>query len=112
MIVATVCFSAQARKAFRSSRAGDRQRQRRVAGEHLGVREVQAFNREDENIENFRQANAANRDANVRAVSYTSALAPALEALGYVALAIVVVRRRRWCCLRRHAASAPPSRWA
>jgi ATP-binding cassette subfamily B protein len=54
------------------------------------VREVQAFNRADENIENFKQVNAANRDANVRAVSYTSALAPALEALGYVALAIVV----------------------
>jgi ATP-binding cassette subfamily B protein len=51
---------------------------------------VQAFNRADENIENFKQVNAANRDANVRAVSYTSALAPALEALGYVALAIVV----------------------
>jgi ATP-binding cassette subfamily B protein len=54
------------------------------------VREVQAFNRADENIENFKEVNAANRDANVRAVSFTSALAPALEALSYVALAIVV----------------------
>jgi len=53
------------------------------------VREVQAFNRADENIENFRVTNAANRDANVTAVAYTSALAPTLEALGYVALAIV-----------------------
>ena len=53
------------------------------------VREVQAFNRAEENIENFRQSNAANRDANVRAVAYTSALAPSLEALGYLALAIV-----------------------
>jgi ATP-binding cassette subfamily B protein len=33
--------------------------------------------------------NAANRDANVRAVAFTSALSPTLEALGYVALAIV-----------------------
>jgi ATP-binding cassette subfamily B protein len=53
------------------------------------VREVQAFNREEENISNFRITNAANRDANVRAVAYTSALAPTLEALGYLALAIV-----------------------
>jgi ATP-binding cassette subfamily B multidrug efflux pump len=53
------------------------------------VREVQAFNRADENIEQFKEVNAANRDANVRAVAYTSALAPALEALSYVALAIV-----------------------
>jgi ATP-binding cassette subfamily B protein len=35
--------------------------------------------------------NAANRDANVRAAAFTSALTPVLEALGYVALAIVVV---------------------
>ena len=55
------------------------------------VREVQAFNRAEENIESFRVTNAANRDANVRAVAFTSALAPTLEALGYVALAIVTV---------------------
>ena len=53
------------------------------------MREVQAFNRVDENIENFKEVNAANRDANVRAVSFTAALSPTLEALGYVALAIV-----------------------
>jgi hypothetical protein len=53
------------------------------------VREVQAFNRADENIENFRTVNAANRDANVTAVAYTSALSPILEAMGYLALAIV-----------------------
>jgi ATP-binding cassette subfamily B protein len=55
------------------------------------VREVQAFNRADENIENFRLVNAANRDANVSAVAFTSALAPSLEALGYLALAIVAL---------------------
>lgn len=56
-----------------------------------GVREVQAFNREDENITNFRRTNAANRDANIRAAAFTSALTPVLEALGYIALGIVVV---------------------
>jgi ATP-binding cassette subfamily B protein len=56
-----------------------------------GVRESQAFNREDENIAAFRQTNAANRDANIRAVAFTSALAPTLEALGYFALMIVTV---------------------
>ena len=54
-----------------------------------GVREVQAFSRESENIATFRDVNAANRDANIRAVAFTSALAPTLEALGYVAIAIV-----------------------
>ena len=53
------------------------------------VREVQAFGREGENIEQFRLSNAANRDANIRAASFTSALSPTLEALGYISMAIV-----------------------
>ena len=56
-----------------------------------GVREVQAFGREEANIAEFREVNAANRDANIRAVSFTSALQPALEALGYVGIGIVAV---------------------
>ena len=54
------------------------------------MREVQAFSREDVNIESFRESNALNRDANIRAVAYTSALAPVLDALGFVAIAVVV----------------------
>ena len=70
------------------------------------MREVQAFNRADENIEHFKVVNAANRDANVRAVSFTTALAPALEALCYVALAIVVAWVARRCSGQR--CLAPP----
>ena len=76
------------------------------------VREVQAFNRAEENIENFRVTNAANRDANVRAVAFTSALAPTLEALGYLALAIVDRAWAAWCCWAAGLCSAPPSRSA
>jgi ATP-binding cassette subfamily B protein len=53
------------------------------------VREVQAFSREQENIDNFRNVNAANRDANIRAVAFTAALAPTLEALGYAGMSLV-----------------------
>ena len=53
------------------------------------VREVQAFSREDENIQQFRESNAANRDANIRAQVFTGALGPMLEGLSYVSLAIV-----------------------
>src|SRR5207237_7955128 len=53
------------------------------------VREAQAFNREEQNIEAFSESNAASRDASIRAVAYTSALQPTLEALGYVAVALV-----------------------
>jgi ATP-binding cassette subfamily B protein len=90
MFIATAYFSAQARQAFRTSRKEIGNVNAELQESISAVREVQAFNRADENIEQFKEVNAANRDANVRAVSYTSALAPVLEALSYVALAIVV----------------------
>jgi ATP-binding cassette subfamily B multidrug efflux pump len=89
MFIATWYFSEQARKAFRVSREEIGNVNAELQESIAAVREVQAFNRADENIEQFKEVNAANRDANVRAVAYTSALAPALEALSYVALAIV-----------------------
>jgi ATP-binding cassette, subfamily B, multidrug efflux pump len=91
MIVVTVWFSNQARKAFRRTRVEIGKVNANLEESISGVREVQAFGREGANIESFRVTNAANRDANIQAVAYTAALAPALEALGYVAIAIVVV---------------------
>jgi ATP-binding cassette subfamily B multidrug efflux pump len=89
MIIATFWFSDQARKAFRKTRQEMGSVNAELQESISAVREVQAFNRAEENIQNFRTTNAANRDANVRAVAFTSALAPTLEALGYVALGIV-----------------------
>lgn len=89
MFIATYYFSEQARKAFRVSREEIGNVNAELQESIAAVREVQAFNRADENIEQFKEVNAANRDANVRAVAYTSALAPTLEALSYVALAVV-----------------------
>jgi len=91
MAIATVWFSSQARKAFRKTRREMGSVNAELQESIAAVREVQAFNRADENIENFRLTNAANRDANIRAVAFTSALAPTLEALGYLALAIVTL---------------------
>jgi ATP-binding cassette, subfamily B, multidrug efflux pump len=89
MVGATFWFSNQARKAFRRTRQEMGSVNAELQESIAAVREVQAFNRAEENIENFRQTNAANRDANIRAVAYTSALAPVLEALSYVALGLV-----------------------
>jgi ATP-binding cassette, subfamily B, multidrug efflux pump len=91
MALATFYFSGQARKAFRASRQQMGSVNAGLQESIAGAREVQAFNREGESIEQFRRTNAANRDANVRAASFTSALNPVLEALGYVSIAIVVV---------------------
>ncbi len=90
MLWVTVYFSNQARKAFRVAREEIGSVNAELQESIAAVREVQAFNRAEENIEQFKEVNAANRDANVRAVSFTSALAPTLEALSYVALGIVV----------------------
>jgi ATP-binding cassette subfamily B protein len=53
MFVATVYFSGQARKAFRQSRQQMGSVNADLQESIAGVREVQAFNREDENIANF-----------------------------------------------------------
>lgn len=89
MAIVTIWFSTQARKAFRQTRQSIGNVNAELQESISAVREVQAFNRAEENIEQFRTLNATNRDANVRAVTFTSALAPTLEALGYVALMIV-----------------------
>ncbi len=105
MAIATVWFSGQARKAFRRTRKEIGNVNAELEESISGVREAQAFSREDANIENFRQSNAANRDANVRAVAYTSALAPTLEGAG--------LRRHRHRGRRRrrpHAARPDPRR--
>src|SRR3984893_6548135 len=89
MFGATSWLSDRARSAFRQvrSRVGD---VNASLQENLSaVREAQAFTREDQNIETFSESNAASRDASIRAVAYTSALQPTLEALGYVAVALV-----------------------
>lgn len=89
MFFATSWFSSQARKAYRTVRTAVGDVNASLQENLAAVREVQAFGRESETIQNFDETNAATRDANIRAVAYTSALAPTLEAFGYVSIAIV-----------------------
>jgi ATP-binding cassette subfamily B multidrug efflux pump len=91
MVFATVKLSGLARKAYRVTRIEIGKVNASLEESIAGVREVQAFGREDTNIAAFRESNAANRDANIKAVSFTAALSPVLEALGYVAVAIVTI---------------------
>jgi ATP-binding cassette, subfamily B, multidrug efflux pump len=89
MFLATSWLSARARNAFRQVRRSVGSVNASLQENLSAVREAQAFNREDQNIESFSESNAASRDASIRAVAYTSALQPSLEALGYVAVALV-----------------------
>ena len=80
-----------ARRARPSVRCAEprRQRQRQPAGESLGGARGAGLQPRRAEHRDFSESNAANRDANIRAVAYTSALQPTLEALGYVAVALV-----------------------
>ena len=62
MIVATLWFSGQARKAFRRSRKEIGNVNADLQETIANVREVQALNREQENIDQFRAYRGRNRD--------------------------------------------------
>ena len=91
MAVVTNIISNRARKAFRVTRQEIGKVNADLQESISGVREVQAFGREEANIQSFRQSNAANRDANIAAVAITATLSPTLEALGYLAIAITTI---------------------
>jgi ATP-binding cassette subfamily B protein/subfamily B ATP-binding cassette protein MsbA len=90
MVVLTSIFAARARAAFRKTRETTGDVTAGLQEEIVGVREAQAFNRTDANIERFRRQNRANRDANVQAVGITSAFAPTMDLLSTLATALVI----------------------
>jgi len=89
MILATTVFSQRARAAFRRTRQTIGEVSAELQENISAVREVQAFAREEENVAEFEEITAANRDANVQAQSILSAFSPALDVLSTIALAIV-----------------------
>ncbi len=89
MILTTTVFSRRARAAFRRTRETIGEVSTELQENIAAVREVQAFAREEENVAEFEEVNAANRDANVQAQAILSAFSPTLDVLSTIALAIV-----------------------
>src|SRR3712207_6101320 len=90
MLLTNVFFARRARRAFRTTRETVGDVTAGLQEEIVGIREAQAFNRTEANIERFRERNAANRAANVQAVAITSAFAPAIDVLSTLATAVVI----------------------
>jgi ATP-binding cassette subfamily B protein/subfamily B ATP-binding cassette protein MsbA len=90
MLGMTAFFAARARAAYRKTRKTVGDVTADLQEEIVGVRQAQAFNRTDINIERFRARNAANRDANVAAVGITSAFPPSIDVLSTLATALVI----------------------
>jgi ATP-binding cassette, subfamily B, multidrug efflux pump len=90
MLLTNVFFARRARRAFRTTRQTVSDVTAGLQEEIIGVREAQAFNRTEANIERFRERNAANRAANIQAVAITSAFAPTIDVLSTLATAVVI----------------------
>ncbi|MCC5625558.1 ABC transporter ATP-binding protein [Nostoc sp. CHAB 5715] len=90
MIFTTSLFARWARARFRVTRQTIGQLSAKLEEDIGSVREAQAFNRVQMNIEEFDVLNAANRDANVEAVAITSAFLPSIDFLNTLATAGVL----------------------
>ncbi|MHC5740560.1 MAG: ABC transporter ATP-binding protein [Nostoc sp.] len=90
MIFTTSLFARWARTRFRVTRKTIGELSAKLEEDIGSVREAQAFNRVQMNIEEFDVLNAANRDANVEAVAITSAFLPSIDFLNTLATAGVL----------------------
>jgi ATP-binding cassette subfamily B protein/subfamily B ATP-binding cassette protein MsbA len=90
MALTTSLFARRARRAFRRARQTVGAVSAELEQGITGIREAQAFNRTEYNLRQFREVNAANREANVQAVAITAAFAPAIDVLSTLALAVVI----------------------
>jgi len=90
ILLVTTYFGRRSRRAFRKARETTGDVTATLQEDIVGVREAQAFNRTETNIRQFERSNAANRDANIQAVSITSAFAPSLDLLNTLSTALVI----------------------
>ncbi len=90
MILTTGFFSRWARSRFRVTRETIGDLSARIEEDVSSVKEAQAFNRVEYNIDTFEALNAANRDANVQAVVVTAAFLPSIDFLNTLATAGVL----------------------
>jgi ATP-binding cassette subfamily B protein len=90
MIFTTGLFARWARRRFRVTRQTIGELSTKLEEDISSVREAQAFNRVQLNIEEFSALNAANRDANVQAVAIAAAFLPSIDFLNTLATAGVL----------------------
>ncbi|XGV98120.1 MAG: ABC transporter ATP-binding protein [Leptolyngbya sp. BL-A-14] len=90
MIFTTGLFARWARARFRVTRQTIGELSAKLEEDIGSVREAQAFNRVQMNIQEFDLLNAANRDANVQAVAITAAFLPSIDFLNTLATAGVL----------------------
>lgn len=86
VIIITTLFGGWARAKFRLTRTSIGELSSRLEEDLSSVREAQAFNRIERNINDFRRLNAINRDANIQATAITAAFLPTIDVLNTLSL--------------------------
>ncbi|OKH34674.1 ABC transporter [Calothrix sp. HK-06] len=86
VIILTTLFGGWARAKFRLTRTSIGELSSRLEEDLSSVREAQAFNRIERNINDFRRLNAINRDANIQATAITAAFLPTIDVLNTLSL--------------------------
>lgn len=90
IVVATAYLSRRVRRAYRETRQTIGDVSAELQENIAGVREVQAFAREQETMGEFRAVNERNRNAHVRAGTLSAVYSPVLDVLSTLALACVI----------------------
>jgi ATP-binding cassette, subfamily B, bacterial len=90
MSLATVIFRARSSRAYRAVRERLGLVTATLAEDIAGMRMVQAFTREDRNIQNFRQVSERYRDSNMETVVLNGLYFPFVDLLSSIALAVVL----------------------
>jgi ATP-binding cassette, subfamily B, multidrug efflux pump len=89
VVIITTVFGKLARKKFRVTRQSISELSTRIEEDLGSIREAQLFNRSELNINNFQKLNAANRDANIQAVTITAAFLPTIDVLNTLSVAAI-----------------------
>ncbi|PAX55910.1 ABC transporter ATP-binding protein [Brunnivagina elsteri] len=89
VVIITTVFGKLARSKFRVTRQSISELSTRIEEDLGSIREAQLFNRSELNISNFEKLNAANRDANIQAVTITAAFLPTIDVLNTLSVATI-----------------------
>jgi ATP-binding cassette subfamily B protein len=90
ILLTTAFFARLARAKFRITRQTISQLSIKLEENLSNIQEVQAFNRAEINIQEFRKLNADNRNANIQATAITAAFLPTIDLFNTLALGIVL----------------------
>ncbi len=90
LILLIFIFQSRLRKAYRATRKKIAVVTSRLEQSISGIKEIQAFTREQDAIRDFRQANIENLQANVQAGKLFALLMPAVQIIGAIGTSIVL----------------------